>query len=159
MSFNVKLWYHVALFLNPRRAGKCGVPIIFREYSRQNLWYTSAYIFPAHVGKTSDPSHLRSGHQSTSSDLTSENVPMTDIATTTERLFWNSHRLLRVTVPVRIKCIYWMEFWYQWPKVRSLFANSKINWIGKLPPMTLFMPLRSSQAMTSHHDLLLYNFC
>ena len=33
---------------------------------------TCSYIFPAHFVKISDPGHSRSGHQVTSSDLTSE---------------------------------------------------------------------------------------
>ena len=39
---------------------------------RCHFWLTySSYIFPAHVEKISDPDHSRSGHQITSSDLTS----------------------------------------------------------------------------------------
>ena len=38
---------------------------------RRRFWYTLLYIFSAHVVKISDPGHARSGHQVTSSDLTS----------------------------------------------------------------------------------------
>ena len=39
--------------------------------ARRRFWHTLSYIFSAHVVKISDPGHARSGHQVTSSDLTS----------------------------------------------------------------------------------------
>ena len=36
-----------------------------------HTWHTLPYIFSAYVVKISDPGHVRSGHQVTSSDLTS----------------------------------------------------------------------------------------
>ena len=57
----------------------------------------------AHVVKISDLGRSRSGHQVTSSDLTSEKVQRLAIATSTERSLWNFQRLIWVTVC--IKCI------------------------------------------------------
>ena len=37
----------------------------------RHFWHTLSYIFSAHVVKIADPGHARSGHQVTSSDLTS----------------------------------------------------------------------------------------
>ena len=39
--------------------------------ARRRFWHTLSYIFSAHVVKISDPGHAKSGHQVTSSDLTS----------------------------------------------------------------------------------------
>ena len=42
---------------------------------RRHFWHIySSYLFSANVVKSSDPGHSRSGHQNTSSDLTSEKV-------------------------------------------------------------------------------------
>ena len=66
-------------------------PQVFREYlknggaQRRRFWYTCSYIISAHVVKISDLGRSRSGHQVTSSDLTSEKVQRLAIATPTER--------------------------------------------------------------------------
>ena len=84
-------------------------PQVFREYlknggaQRRRFWYTCSYIISAHVVKISDLGRSRSGHQVTSSDLTSEKVQRLAIATPTERSLWNFQRLIWVTVC--IKCI------------------------------------------------------
>ena len=73
---------------------------VFREY---RFWHTCVYIFSAHVVKTSDQGHSRSGHQATSSDLTSEKVWMLVTATPNARSPWNFERL--ISLPVSIKYI------------------------------------------------------
>ena len=78
----------------PRRAGGClnTPPAVFRRYlknggaERRRFWHTCSCIFSAHVVKISDPGHLRSGHQVTPSDLTSEKIRMLVIATPIDRL-------------------------------------------------------------------------
>ena len=66
-------------------------PQVFRKYlknggaQRRRFWYTCSYIISAHVVKISDLGRSRSGHQVTSSDLTSEKVQRLAIATPTER--------------------------------------------------------------------------
>ena len=77
------------------------------------FWHTCPYIFSAHFVKISDP-----GHQVTSSDITSQKVLMLVIATLTDRSHWNFQRLTSVTVGSYKICI--SEFWYRWPKVRSI---------------------------------------
>ena len=59
---------------NPRCAW--GAPLhVFREYLKSGRFlHACSYIFSAHVVKISDSGHSRSGHQVTSSDLTSEKV-------------------------------------------------------------------------------------
>ena len=68
------------VWINPRRAVFEHLLQVFRRYLKNGVaecrrfWYTSSYIFSARVVKISDPGHSRSGHQVTSSDLTSEKV-------------------------------------------------------------------------------------
>ena len=57
--------------------------------------------FSAHVVKSTDPGHSRSGHQVTPNDFTSEKVWMFVIATPIYRLPWNFQRLISVTVSVK----------------------------------------------------------
>ena len=52
------------------------------------FWLACSYTFSAHFVKISDPGHWRSGHQVTSSDLTSEKVWMFVIATPNDRSRW-----------------------------------------------------------------------
>ena len=56
------------------------------DTERRRFWHTCLYIFSTHVVKSSDPGRSRSGHQVTSSNLTSENVWMLVIATLNDRL-------------------------------------------------------------------------
>ena len=78
---------------NPRRAwGVFGHP--------SGFWHTCSYILFAHI---SDLGHSRSGHQFTSSGLTSEKVWMLVIATPIGRSPRNFQRLISVTVSR--KCI------------------------------------------------------
>ena len=65
------------------------------------LSHTCSYIFFAHVVHILDPCHSKSGHQVTSSDLTSEKVWMLAIATPTERLSWNFQQLISVAVSIK----------------------------------------------------------
>ena len=65
--------------------------------------YTCLYIFSAHVVKIAELGRSRSGHQVTSSDLTSEKVWMLVIATPNVWSSWNYEQL--ISVPVSIKCI------------------------------------------------------
>ena len=45
-----------------------------RGARRRRSWHTCSYIFSAYILKIVDPGHSRSGHQVTSSDLTSESL-------------------------------------------------------------------------------------
>ena len=67
-----------ALLTKPRAmlgVGKClNAPSDFSRISEKRR--PCSYIYSAHVVKSSDPGHSRSGHQVTSSDLTSEKVRM-----------------------------------------------------------------------------------
>ena len=70
----------------PRPAGGGGggdiwtLPVVFREHLKNGgcFWHTLSCIFSAHV-KIVDQGHLRSGHQVTSSDLTSYKVSTSSI--------------------------------------------------------------------------------
>ena len=55
--------------------GVFGYPLsFFRKYLKNTFWHTYSFIFSAYVVKMSDTGPSRSGHQVTSSDLTSEKV-------------------------------------------------------------------------------------
>ena len=90
---------------NPRRAGGClNTPFrFFADSWKSRFWHSCLYIFSAHFVKSSDPVHSRSGHQVTSSDLTSEKLWMFVIATPNDRLPWNFQLL--ISVPVSMKRI------------------------------------------------------
>ena len=53
--------------------GLLRTPSVFSILSKNGgcFWHTLSYIFSAHITKMSNPGHARSGHQVTSSDLTS----------------------------------------------------------------------------------------
>ena len=72
---------------------------------RRRFWYTCLCTLSAHVVKTSDPGHSRSGYQVTSSDVTSENVWMLVKSTPNARSPWNFERL--ISLPVSIKRWSW----------------------------------------------------
>ena len=109
----IYFWYfgqQCLIKIHLRRTGGCSsIPLRFFAYVSKNasaehrrVWQACSYIFSAHA-QILDPGYSRSGHQDTTSDLTSEKVWMHVIATPNDRTLWNIQWL--ISVLVSIKCL------------------------------------------------------
>ena len=73
--------------------------------------------------KVSDPGLSRSGHQVTTSDLTSEKVWIHVVATPNDRPL---SKLPAIDIRNSIYEMFISQFWYRWPKVRSILRPREI---------------------------------
>ena len=98
--------YFTPKIINPLRAWRGGgcldtSPQFFRIYQeRRRFLLICSHIFFAHV-KIPDSGHLRSGHQVTSSALTSEKVWILVTVAPNHQSPWNFQRFISLTVSIK----------------------------------------------------------
>ena len=100
-----------------------------RGRSAAKFWYALSYIFFAQGVKISNPGHLKSGHQITSNDTTSEKAWICAIATMINRLISNFQELVIVTLPTkRISRILYYVSWGQVNFMTYPFLCQQCKW-------------------------------